>query len=66
MLKKISFAALLLLMTVGPLQADEIKVNPNQPDSYVVQKGDTLWDISSQFSTGTMALARKYGRLTRK
>lgn len=49
MLNKISFAALMLLMSFGPLQADEVKINPDNPESYVVQKGDTLWDISSQF-----------------
>jgi LysM repeat protein len=29
--------------------ADTVAVKPGHPDSYVVQKGDTLWDISGKF-----------------
>jgi len=29
--------------------ADVVELNPNRPERYVVQKGDTLWDISKQF-----------------
>ena len=29
--------------------ADVLKLNPNHPQTYVVVKGDTLWDISSKF-----------------
>lgn len=39
------FAALL----TAPALADEIALNPSHPDSYVVVKGDTLWDISGRF-----------------
>ncbi len=39
------FAALL----TGSLIADEITLNPNHPEQYVVVKGDTLWDISGRF-----------------
>ncbi|MBI5461508.1 MAG: LysM peptidoglycan-binding domain-containing protein [Gammaproteobacteria bacterium] len=39
------FASLL----AAPVLADEIALNPNHPDSYVVVKGDTLWDISGRF-----------------
>ncbi|NKB38071.1 MAG: LysM peptidoglycan-binding domain-containing protein [Gammaproteobacteria bacterium] len=49
MLNKICITASLILLTLSPLQADEIKLNADQPDSYVVQEGDTLWDISSKF-----------------
>ena len=49
MLNKICLTASLFLLTLSPLQADEIKLNADQPNSYVVQEGDTLWDISSKF-----------------
>jgi len=44
----------LLLWTIGLLVssaalADEIALNPNHPDRYVVVRGDTLWDISARF-----------------
>ena len=39
------FASLL----ATPALASEIALNPNHPDSYVVVKGDTLWDISGRF-----------------
>ena len=29
--------------------ANQVALNPNHPDSYVVKKGDTLWDISRMF-----------------
>ena len=29
--------------------ADEIQLNPANPDQYTVVKGDTLWDISGKF-----------------
>jgi hypothetical protein len=29
--------------------ATEVELNPNHPETYIVQKGDTLWDISSMF-----------------
>lgn len=32
-----------------PAAADQLKLAPNAPDRYVVQKGDTLWDISGRF-----------------
>jgi hypothetical protein len=39
------FAAVL----AGGTLADEVKLNPDHPDRYVVVKGDTLWDISGRF-----------------
>jgi hypothetical protein len=49
MLNKTILKVAILMLILCPLQADEIKLNPDQPDSYVVEKGDTLWDISSKF-----------------
>lgn len=41
-----TIAALLLAM---PVKADEVKLHENAPETYVVVKGDTLWDISGRF-----------------
>ena len=46
MRKIISLICLLLPIAV---YADELKLQENAPDRYVVVKGDTLWDISSKF-----------------
>ena len=42
-------AVLALLTLAGPAGGDVIALNPEHPDRYVVQKGDTLWDISKRF-----------------
>ena len=36
-------------MFVTAATADTLEVNENHPQKYVVQKGDTLWDISAKF-----------------
>ncbi len=46
MRKIISLICLLLPITMF---ADELKLQENAPDRYVVVKGDTLWDISAKF-----------------
>jgi hypothetical protein len=41
---------ILMMLLIGPLAwADEVQVRPDQPERYVVQKGDTLWDIATKF-----------------
>ena len=40
----------LLVMSAGYVTAQgDIELNPAHPDKYVVQNGDTLWDISNMF-----------------
>src|SRR5512142_2419887 len=46
MRKIISLICLLLPIAV---YADELKLQDNAPDHYVVAKSDTLWDISAKF-----------------
>ena len=46
MRKIISLICLLLPIAV---YADELKLQENAPDRYIVVKGDTLWDISAKF-----------------
>lgn len=48
MKKIILAAALTLLATIG-LQAQDVRLKADHPDSYVVVEGDTLWDISGRF-----------------
>ncbi|WP_346838295.1 LysM domain-containing protein [Microbulbifer sp. SAOS-129_SWC] len=49
MRKIILAAALTLAAAFGIHAQDQVRLNPNHPDVYVVQKGDTLWDISARF-----------------
>jgi len=49
-MKKILLAVAVLLAATFVVQAqDQVRLNPDHPDVYVVQKGDTLWDIAGQF-----------------
>ena len=42
--------SMILAMTLSvSLLADELKIKPDAPKSYIVKKGDTLWDISGIF-----------------
>lgn len=40
---------LALLALATPVFADTVDLKPDHPERYVVQKGDTLWDISQRF-----------------
>ncbi len=48
MLKKLHLLLIAITFIATSVVA-EIEVNPSHPDSYIVQKGDTLWDISARF-----------------
>lgn len=49
MFKKVLISILCILLPVYAAIADELTIQKNAPTSYVVKKGDTLWDISAVF-----------------
>lgn len=48
-MKRILLAFAATLALAFGIQAQDVRLNPDHPDVYVVQKGDTLWDISGKF-----------------
>jgi len=48
MLKKLHLLFITIFLINTSINA-EIELNPSHPDTYTVQKGDTLWDISARF-----------------
>ncbi len=49
MIRKTIAAALITLLLSFPVLAEDVELKPDHPETYVVVKGDTLWDISSTF-----------------
>ncbi|MFC3195027.1 LysM peptidoglycan-binding domain-containing protein [Marinicella sediminis] len=49
MFKKQHLIPALLFGFITTVFAQDVELNPAHPDTYVVQKGDTLWDISAVF-----------------
>src|SRR5438046_7218340 len=50
MQKSITAVLAFLLCVSGPIHAQgDLQLRENAPDSYVVQKGDTLWSIAVKF-----------------
>jgi LysM domain-containing protein len=43
------FGLLLVTAWTTSVWAETVRLNPDAPDEYVVQQGDTLWDISGMF-----------------
>ena len=48
-MKKLLLGSLLAFAFVLNVWADVLALKPNHPETYVVKKGDTLWDISGVF-----------------
>ncbi len=48
-MKKLFLGGLLALSCAFSAFADVLALKPDHPETYVVKKGDTLWDISSTF-----------------
>jgi len=49
MLKKILLSIICVILPLGSVFADQLTLQNNAPKTYVVKKGDTLWDISAVF-----------------
>lgn len=50
-MKKSFLGAVAICFVCMFVYADVVKLNPDHPDVHYVEKGDTLWDISSAFLT---------------
>jgi hypothetical protein len=52
MLKKLPAVFVGLLLALSAYAAANVELNPHHPDTYTVQKGDTLWSIAARFLQG--------------
>lgn len=48
MIRRIVLSLFFVLISL-PLIANDVELNPDYPERYVVKKGDTLWDISGMY-----------------
>lgn len=48
-MKKLLLGLLALTLSLAALAGDVLKLKSDHPETYVVEKGDTLWDISNMF-----------------
>jgi len=49
--KRLLTAVAILALVWGSVQAQDVELREDHPREYVVQEGDTLWDIASRFLT---------------
>ena len=50
-MKRILTVVAILGLVWGSVQAQDVELREDHPREYVVQEGDTLWDIASRFLT---------------
>lgn len=48
-MKRLLIAAAIFALALGSVQAQDIELREDHPREYVVQDGDTLWDIANRF-----------------
>ena len=50
-IRQLAAFALVALVAFGTASAQTVQLKADHPERYVVQRGDTLWDISERFLT---------------